>query len=268
MKKFIKRLLAILIILVGLVTFFKIRETLGLGNILDSFSRHEKTDNIDILRDNLEKEAHKDDKASWLYENFDSLSQMEKNLVGNDPDTIDFVYNNKNNITDFAYEEGVSKDYGRSTPFYLQWDNRWAYRPLSSSNIGYAGCGPTSMAMVLSRLENNPSITPLVIAKDAESYMDENGISWKFFTDEAYKYQRSIDNIPLNEDYMIDALDKGPLVISVGPGYFTLQGHIMVIDSYDKGKFVINDPNSIKNSDQSWSFSQLEDQILNIWLIY
>lgn len=51
-------------------------------------------------------------------------------------------------------------------------------------------------------------------------------------------------------------------------GYFTLFGHILVIDSYKNGRFVINDPNSMKNSEKSWSYNSIKDQIANIWLVY
>ncbi|MGO3018763.1 MAG: C39 family peptidase [Anaerococcus sp.] len=265
MKKIIKRILLILVLIVAFLSIYKFKEILHIENI---FSADVKTDDYNILKTNLEKEAKSNPKAQWLYENFDSLETIEQNLIGNDDDTIDFVYNYENNINDFQYEIGESKNYGRSTPYYLQWDNRWAYNPLGSSIIGFAGCGPTSMAMVLSRLEDDPSISPLTIAEDAHNYMGENGISWKFFTDEAYKYNRNIDNIPINEENMINALKKGPLIVSVGPGNFTLAGHILVIDSYSNNKFVINDPNSLKNSERTWSYNQLEKQIVNIWLIY
>lgn len=268
MKKFIKRVLIVLILFVAALGLYQANKTFNFISFLDFRKREEKTDDYNILTNNLEKEAQNNQQAKWLLDNFDSLTRLEQNLIGNDDDTVEFVYNYENNIKDFTYEEGVSKDYGRLTPYYLQWDNRWAYRPLGNSNIGFAGCGPTSMAMVLARLEDNQSITPLTVAEDAHSYMGENGISWKFFTDEAYKYGRSIYNIPLDEEYMISALDQGPLIVSVGPGYFTLAGHILVIDSYKNGKFIINDPNSLKNSEKTWTFDQLEDQIANIWLIY
>ncbi|MDD7305960.1 MAG: C39 family peptidase [Peptoniphilaceae bacterium] len=268
MKKFIKRLLLISILFVGLISFFKIRETFNLASIFDLSYRQEKTADYSKLKNNLEKEANNNPMVLWLWENFDSLSDIEQKLIGNDSDTIEFVYNYENNITDFPYQEGVSKDYNRLTPYYIQRDKRWAYKSLSSSNIGFAGCGPTSMAMVLARLENDSSITPLTIAEDANSYMSENGISWQFFTDEANKYQRSIENISIDEESMINALEKGPLIVSVGPGNFTLSGHILVIDTYENGKFIINDPNSLKNTENSRSFDQLKDQIVSIWLIY
>lgn len=150
----------------------------------------------------------------------------------------------------------------------MQWDNRWGYEPLYTGNIGFYGCGPTSMAMILSRLKSDDTITPLEISKDAEGFMTEEGISWDFFPYEAQNYGLSIEDIPLNEEEMKLALEDGPLLISVDRGYFTIFGHILVIDSYSDGKFVINDPNSYTNSEIKWDFDDISDQIVRIWKIY
>lgn len=221
----------------------------------------------DIIK-NVEKYADKDPKARWVYDNFFNITNVEAYLTGNDPDTIEFVYNMNHNITDFPNNPGPSLDLGRKTPLYLQWDNRWAYNELGQRNIGISGCGPTSTAMVLSRIKNDPSISPDKIAKDAKTYMSSEGISWAFFPDEAKKYNLNSKDIAVNEIEMIDALKKGPLIVSVNRGYFTLFGHIFVIDSYEDGKFLINDPNSVKNTMRPWSFEEMSNQIAHIWQIY
>lgn len=232
------------------------------------FKPQRKTDDMNQIVKNIQKLSKKDDRASYLLSNWENLTDIEKYLVGNDPDTLEFVYNVNADNTDFDYYIGVSKDYGRETPYYLQWDNRWAYSPLSDSNIGYAGCGPTSMAMIISRLTQDKTIDPLKIAEDAQSYMNDNGIKWEFFQHEANRYGFDIKEIEKNEKKMKKALSQGPLLVSVDRGYFTLFGHILVIDSVDDGKFVINDPNSLKNSQRKWSYSEIEDQIVKIWQVY
>ena len=227
-----------------------------------------KTDNKRALKKNLQKEADVDnDNARWLVDNFDYLDDNLIYLAGNDTDAIDFVYNYSNEITDFEYYLGESVDFERSTPYFLQWDNRWAYDYLGDSVIGLAGCGPTSMAMVLARLEGDTSIDPGKIAIDAQNYMTDDGIGWKFFNDEANRYGYTAYDISNDEGAIIDALENGPLIVSVNKGIFTLFGHILVIDSYQDGKFVINDPNSMKKSEKSWSYDEIKDQIAHIWLI-
>lgn len=227
-----------------------------------------KSDNKSELILNIKKEINNNPKAKWVYDNFYKINDVDAYLSGNDLDTIEFVYNMNNNITKFPYSEGESLKLNRKTPMYLQWDNRWAYNKLGDRNIGVNGCGPTSMAMILSRLKDDPSITPDKVAEDAKTYMVAEGISWNFFNDYKNKYNYNIENVNLDENLMKKALEKGPLLVSVKKGYFTLYGHLFVIDSYKDGKFLINDPNSIKNSKREWTFDEIKDQIIHIWSIY
>ena len=242
----------------------------SIGNIFSQAftSGDYKTDNKRTLKRNLQKEADGgNDKARWIVDNFDYLDDNLIYLAGNDTDAIDFVYNYSNNITDFEHYQGVSVDYGRRCPYFLQWDNRWAYDYLGDSVIGLAGCGPTSMAMVLAYWEGDTSIDPGKIAIDAQNYMTDDGIAWKFFNDEANRYGYTAYDISNDKGAIIDALEKGPLIVSVNKGIFTLFGHILVIDSYQDGKFVINDPNSMKKSQKTWPYDEIKDQIAHIWLI-
>ncbi|MDU2598689.1 C39 family peptidase [Anaerococcus sp.] len=274
-KKIFKLLIIIIIILF-------VREKINGGNLSDSSSffnkislgdlitdKNLKTDDFDTLRKNLKKETDSgNNKAEWIYDNFDNLPDTMLYLAGNDPDTIDFVYNYQNGITNFEFYPGESVNLDRKTPYFLQWDNRWAYNSLGQSNVGIAGCGPTSMAMALARLTGDNSITPDKISIDANEYMDASGVSRSFFNDEASKYGYRVVDISNDKDAMIEALNYGPLIVSVTRGYFTLFGHIVIIDSYQNGKFIINDPNSIKKSQMSWSFNQIQNQIAHIWLVY
>ncbi|MDU7411223.1 MAG: C39 family peptidase [Anaerococcus sp.] len=274
-KKIFKLFIIIIIILF-------VREKINGDNLSDSSSffnkislgdlitdKNLKTDDFDTLRKNLKKEKDSgNNKAEWIYDNFDNLPDTMLYLAGNDPDTIDFVYNYQNGITNFEFYPGESVNLDRKTPYFLQWDNRWAYNSLGQSNVGIAGCGPTSMAMALARLTGDNSITPDKISIDANAYMDESGVSRSFFNDEASKYGYRVVDISNDKDAMIEALNYGPLIVSVTRGYFTLFGHIVIIDSYQNGKFIINDPNSIKKSQMSWSFNQIQNQIAHIWLVY
>ncbi len=246
-------------------TFNKGEDIVNNINIVNESKPVYKTDRRDDLIKNLEDPAKKDPEAKWVHDNFKNLTDTEAYLTGNDPDTVEFVYNMNHNIKDFPYKEGESIKLNRSTPYYIQWDNRWAYQELSDINIGVAGCGPTSMAMVLARLKNDPSITPKIIGEDAKEYMVEEGIAWSFFADEASKYGLKCEDLEKDKQKMIEALKEGPLIVSVERGYFTLAGHIFVIDSYKDGKFIINDPNSIKNTMREWDYEQIQDQIVHVW---
>ena len=268
MKKLINIIFSIIFVVMLLFSFKSFsNEDEGLNFLNNIFSK-EKTDDLEILYKNVEKHKDDNEKTMWIYENFENLENKDKYLVGNDIDASEFIYNLRNNKVNFDYYPGVSVDYGRKTPYFLQWDNRWAYNMLGDSIIGFAGCGPTSMTMVLKRLDPNLDISPIDISNDAQSYMSSSGIEWKFFSDEAKRYGYNIQSIENNKNSIIDALDKGSLIVSVKKGDFTLFGHILVIDSYKFGRFIINDPNSMKNSEKTWSYGRIKDQIVNIWLVY
>lgn len=223
-----------------------------------------KSDIKEDLIKNVEAAAKKDKKAQWVYDNFYNLDDVDAYLTGNDPDTIEFVYNKNHKFTDFNFYKGESVKLKRKTPYYLQWDNRWAYDNLYPTNIGISGCGPTSLSMIISRLTNN-LIYPNEMAQKASKFMNDGGMDWAFIDHIAKEYNLKVTDINLDKDKMIKALENGPLLISVGRGYFTLYGHILVIDSYKDGKFIINDPNSVKNSIIGWEYDDISDQILKIW---
>jgi len=223
-----------------------------------------KSDIKEDLIKNVEQAAKKDKKAQWVYDNYYNLNDIDAYLTGNDPDTIEFIYNKNHNFTDFDFNKGESVKLKRKTPYFLQWDNRWAYDNLYPTNIGISGCGPTSLSMVMSRLTDN-LIYPNEMAQKASKFMNNGGMDWAFIDHVAKEYNVKVSDVNLDEDKMIEALKDSPLLISVGRGYFTLYGHILVIDSYKDGKFIINDPNSVKNSIIEWDYDDISDQILKIW---
>lgn len=223
-----------------------------------------KSDIKEDLIKNVEAAAKKDKKAQWVYDNFYNLDDVDAYLTGNDPDTIEFIYNKNHKFTDFNFYKGESVKLKRKTPYYLQWDNRWAYDNLYPTNIGISGCGPTSLSMIISRLTNN-LIYPNEMAQKASKFMNDGGMDWAFIDHISKEYNLKVTDINLDKDKMIKTLEDGPLLISVGRGYFTLYGHILVIDSYKDGKFIINDPNSVKNSIIGWEYDDISDQILKIW---
>ena len=66
---------------------------------------------------------------------------------------------------------------------------------------------------------------------------------------------------------MIRNLDVGnPIIAIVGEGQFTDGGHFIVITGHSDGYFTINDPNSVTNSERLWSFEELEQEIITLWV--
>ena len=49
------------------------------------------------------------------------------------------------------------------------------------------------------------------------------------------------------------------------PGDFTTTGHFIVLAGVEDGKIRVNDPNSVKRSEELWDYETLEYQINNLW---
>jgi hypothetical protein len=127
------------------------------------------------------------------------------------------------------------------------------YPGVAGDTIGSAGCGPTSIAMVVATLTGNSTITPAIIAdRYGPEYHDSDGTEWGIFPVIAQDY--GLHDIGLGTDLSAAAqiLEQGGLVIiSVGPGVFTsgrcpVCGHFMVIRAVtpDGGNFYLNNPDS------------------------
>jgi glucan-binding YG repeat protein len=168
-----------------------------------------------------------------------------------------------------GFKAGQSHDYGRKTPYYNQRDPRRANRIFARSNDNFASaaCGSTAMAMALSRVKNDPGIYPTTVAKDAWYYTNGEGTEWEFVPDEAIRYGLKAHRVPINEKALIQALQEGPVVVRVSPGYFINAGHFMVIDSYRNGNFYINDPYYYENTNVGHPFSRIRADVTTAWLI-
>lgn len=196
-------------------------------------------------------------------------SERMQKMVVDFPQTIDYVYRlpeldgtkQETDLSSLADSEEV--------PLLLQFDDRWGYLPYGSGHIGYTGCGPVCLSMVAIYLTGDTSYTPEWMCNFAteEGYCSPgNGTAWTLFSQGAEKLGLTAKELPLVKGLITNELDKGnPVVIVVGPGDFTNTGHFLVLTGYDETGFTINDPFSAENSNRTWSYSQLEPQILNLW---
>lgn len=194
--------------------------------------------------------------------------RMQK-MVVDFPQTIDFVYDlpeldGTGSDPDLSYLKG-----SKEIPLLLQFDDRWGYLPYGSGHIGYTGCGPVCLSMVAIYLTGDTTYTPTWMCDFAteEGYCSPgNGTTWTLISEGSEKLGLEAKELPLVKGIMTNELDKGnPVIIVVGPGDFTNTGHFLVLTGYDETGFTINDPFSAENSSRTWSYSQLEPQILNIW---
>ena len=191
-------------------------------------------------------------------------------LLGKNKETIDFVedYGEKK---DDPSADTIGDDLeAGEIPQLIQWDERWGYAPYGTSIVAVSGCGPTCLSMVAAGLNEDPSITPAKVAAygTENSYVDENNDTyWKFMSEAGANWNLSCYEGLLSEEQVSAELTAGhPIICSVGPGDFTKIGHFIVLTGYESGNVTVNDPFSQKNSDKTWVYAEIADQIKAMWI--
>lgn len=170
-----------------------------------------------------------------------------------------------------VYSEDVG-DYDGNIPRLFQWDERWGYGDYGTSSIAVSGCGPTSLSMVVVALKKDKTITPYKVAKLAEEkgyYVENSGTTWDLIREGAKDYGLKVNELPLSESSMKNALNNGHyIILNLRKGDFTINGHYIVVAGVENGKFKVNDPNSLLRSNMLWEFDRIKGQIKNLWELY
>jgi hypothetical protein len=199
------------------------------------------------------------------------FAQYPKSLIDlleRNPETEEFVLN-------YPLRQEMSVDLsgmGRETvPLFLQWDPMWGYETYGSDYLAITGCGPTCLAMAGYYLTGSKNMNPAEIAVFAEKngyYASGYGSSWTLISEGAVELGLDVTEIPLVEKRIKDNLEVGnPIICAMGAGDFTSSGHYIVLVGLEDGLFVVNDPNSVENSNKLWSYEQIQGQIRNLWVI-
>ncbi len=143
--------------------------------------------------------------------------------------------------------------------YYNQLDERYAGKPYGTDHIGGYGCGPTSMAMVVSSLAGE-TVDPERMAQ----WACENGYWCKgsgsyhaLIPGAAENWGLAVSGCsPSEPQRILDALADGKLVVAImSKGHFTSGGHFIVLRGVKDGKILVADPASYKRSGQLWDFS-------------
>ena len=158
-----------------------------------------------------------------------------------------------------SYEGVTFTDGGMEVAYYNQLDERWADTMYgTSSTIGQAGCGPTSMAIVISTLtEEAHDPVELSNWSVANGHRCEgNGSYHSLIPAAAEAYGLTVQK---NSDAqgIVDALSSGKLVVVImSKGHFTNGGHFIVLRGVtSEGKILVADPASYRRSEQEWDLS-------------
>jgi hypothetical protein len=178
------------------------------------------------------------------------------------------------NINDASYQESKGVDYSGITfsngstnvVYFNQADKRWADKPYGKSGtIGTSGCGPTSLAMVVSSLSGQ-TVNPVEMIEWAykNGYRCEgNGSYHSLIPDGTRHFGLKVQGFAASDPQkIIDALATGKLVIAImGKGHFTQSGHFIVLRGVtSEGKILVADPISKNRSDQEWNITLIMDE--------
>ena len=204
-----------------------------------------------------------------VYQQAGNMSDTLRQLVKDNPETIDFVrdYQTKKDVPP---AENIGEVTAGVIPHLLQWDERWGYQIYGDNMIAVNGCGPTVISMVASGLTGDNTITPYRVAKFAEQngyYEGDAGTSWALMTKGAAQFGVYGEEMGLSEEAVFSSLENGnPIICSMSPGDFTTTGHFIVLVGIEDGKIRVNDPNSVKRSEKLWDYETLYPQISNLWV--
>ncbi len=217
---------------------------------------------------------------------FDSFLEMPKKMLKmvehpeEYPETIMTMLENNIDMLGYVsnypekkghvYSDTIGEIKKGEIPLLLQYDERWGYGIYGDDVIAIEGCAPTSLAMVISYLNNDPTITPYVVANYAYKngyYVSGIGSNWSLMSEGSKYFGINGKEVPLVKSIIYNYLESGhPMIASMGPGDFTRSGHFIVLTGVQDGKIKVNDPNSVVRSSQLWDYDKIEPQIKNIWV--
>ena len=169
---------------------------------------------------------------------------------------------------------------GQDVVYYCQHDYR--DYPYGDSNISVCGCGPTTMAMVVSTLTGD-TVTP---GQVADYSMDNNLYVWGIGTSHALFYQYGLNTVDYGTDLFgaLSVIPEGGMVIlSVGMpdtiladgrhlrngnSLYRGAGHIMAVRGItEDGKLLLADPNSRDNSEMEWDYTSVSEILKKCWTV-
>ena len=143
--------------------------------------------------------------------------------------------------------------------YFNQLDERYANQPYGTDHIGGYGCGPTSMAIVVSSLTGE-TVDPAQMAQWAYEHgywCSKSGSYHTLIPGAAQAWGLSVEGCTASEPQRIlDALADGKLVVALmTKGHFTKSGHFIVLRGVQDEKILVADPASYRRSQKAWDLS-------------
>ncbi len=156
-------------------------------------------------------------------------------------------------------------------PLFIQWDKQWGYLTYGNDLAGVNADGPMCLAMVGYYLTGDEKFSPdkiIAFSQEKGFFNTKYGSSPSLFIEGANELGLKGAKISSSNENFIANLQNGwPIVCYIGQGKFTSTPHYIVISGYNDSGLIVNDPNSIINSQKQWQFSELAEQIKGAWTI-
>ena len=203
---------------------------------------------------------------AYFADNVFHLSTEQKTLAN------DYAYNLSLFLGDSMFQ-GLPDGYKTITPlgdirftdgqtavvYFNQTDERYADQPYGTDNIGGYGCGPTSMAIVVSSLTNK-TVDPAEMAQWAYEHgywCSGNGSYHSLIPGAAKAWGLTVEGCGKEDGQKIaDALANRKLVVAImTKGHFTNSGHFIVLRGVKDGQILVADPFSYDRSQMTWELS-------------
>lgn len=202
-----------------------------------------------------------DEGVSALKDAFFSLFSWKDFVTGGGEDT--YVSNIDASGDIFTYDtvgKGVKK-----VVYFNQKEEPWGSMPYGTSTIGAAGCGPTSMSIVISTLTGkivNPQTTCAFSMNNGE-YVPGAGTAHSFIGNAASNWGLTCERVGKDRmDYVVQSLKEGKMVVEICEAYTITgsgSGHFIVLTGVTRdGYITIADCASRERSTKAYSVDTIK----------
>lgn len=202
-----------------------------------------------------------DEGVSVLKDAFFSLFSWKDFVTGGGEDT--YVSNIDASGDIFTYDtvgKGVKK-----VVYFNQTEEPWGSMPYGTSTIGAAGCGPTSMSIVISTLTGkivNPQTTCAFSMNNGE-YVPGAGTAHSFIGNAASNWGLTCERVGKDRmDYVVQSLKEGKMVVEICEAYTITgsgSGHFIVLTGVTRdGYITIADCASRERSTKAYSVDTIK----------
>lgn len=222
--------------------------------------------------------AETDERAKYIIDNPEMYSEEILKYFYSLPDEFDFVYDYAFHKDDYNSMEYTSDELNNeSIPALYMDDPRWRYQTIGSDYIRDYGCVAVSLTMAYLKLTGNSDIDPYkigIIAEEIDGIGIFGGITDEKIPDICGKIGLKVDMHRYSEnrektshadfELIKSLLDQGH-VIMAGMAGETFGVHAIIIKGYSENQIFINDPASPENTAKSWSFDDIEPELMYLY---